>query len=70
MKAIPIKDLQTIVNHWHERGMSAVFQDDVEWLFHKFGDDWYKESTFSEYELCGMNIDRESYIQSLSVNLE
>jgi hypothetical protein len=64
MKAMPITDLiQLLTEYKFGRGygkteIPIINQDYVERLFETYGDDYYKESSYSSYELSKSNQER------------
>lgn len=64
MKAMPVTDLiQLLTEDKFGRGygktkVPIITQDYIERLFETYGDDYYKESSYSPYELSKLNQER------------
>ena len=54
MKAIPIKELIPMLESLLDEH-EIIREDEIQNLFKRYGDDYFKDSSWKEYELCKEN---------------
>ena len=60
MKVIPKKELIQLLE-MHDQEL--IYQDGIEGLFYTYGDDYYKDSYDSPFELCKSNANRKALLK-------
>ena len=66
MKVIPKSDLITIIEM---QDCKLIYESEIEDLFYKFGDDYYKDPGFySSFKLCKSNADRKALLKGKEVS--
>ena len=62
MKAIPIKELITMLESLLDEH-EIIREDEIRNLFERYGDDYFKDSSWKEYELCKENELRKEWLK-------
>ena len=63
MKAMSKNDLIALLEDFPSE---IVYNSSLDFIFEKYGDDYFKESSYAPYELCNVNNDRLLFLETVN----